>query len=298
MPLFRTALLYRFQNHGWQENWWTEDVDASAATAFTDTEVGYLLEGRAFGTRLQAIKAYLHKDPRNGHTRIINNGVVPGNSTSNPPDTVSAAAFCNVGTMGPRSRRALIRCWQDEYIKHDLDGTPIKTSAANLALQNYSKAIRHAYAASKPSWGVAFMKPVNAPNQVAKRFPILEASFVSPNLTRMALTPADWTTLTTAADGGYATGTADVVFTGMHPKHWPGLSGRFRVVKHESPNIFIHYIPCFLSVDQTNPGYIRNAIMEFFPCRTIDFIDWRFRRTGRPTILPRGRGRKKYLRMH
>lgn len=296
MPLYRVSLIYQFGKKGWQENFWCEAATAKAAMHFTPAQRKAILQFRPHGTQLQAVKAFLHKNPRDGAVESYSETVV-GSIDQSTPDLVTTAALIGLTTDVGRERKMLLRAWRDGFTLMKEGGSSDYTGVVKDHIFEYVAALKRT-ASTGPKLGLGYLTPATAAGTSMGKFRVSQFNQNLDGTVDAVLSPSDWTLLFSGQSGDFLGGKADVVFNGQNLREFPGLKGTVRVIKAVSPTITFAYTLCGgATTHAAHNVFVRNAIILFSPFDNFRFVEWRSRQTGRPIGLSRGRGRSIYRRV-
>ncbi len=285
MPDFRANYFFTQFSRGWTETWYFTSTDLPSATSSATTVAAPLAACRSEDTVLTGLRVVQVNPslPRVTLTRALNfPGLSPHVTATGVPsefaDVVTSAAMMSCKFQDGTKKTIMLRGLEDTDLARDFIGNPKPSprlfgalQTLGLVLFNSGAEIRH-YLRPGTSYAIAS---------------------VSPNVTVTSRTDLNSSVVVPAIPDGTA-----IRVTGVPLKDLPWLKGIWVPIKFAANGFTLAYpVPSGTLVLTPN---MKVWILEYAysplasgatPGGSFELSDFRTRKTGRPTSVPRGRAR-------
>jgi len=289
---YKVKLYYEFNNAGWSEIFWANTSNPVAAVTFDQNRQLDLMAFRPIGARFTAATAYQWPSTRIGAQRFYNftnpdqwpqfTSILVSQNPVEYAEPTQVAAFVKGNLQSGRARTLLARGWLDWMVNRDRAGNPYMNASAVTAFARYFGTL-----SSFQGYGQATRVPTSTSGYKWNK--VVSVAQVSPGVCAVNLSAGDFAVMNSVNPTW-------LYFSGVDRHNMPQLRGSFAVLSAATPAFMISfdlpngassYQPQKLSVRPLN--YTVDPFVTAAPFWT--FVDWRIRKTGRPTDLLRGRVR-------
>lgn len=272
MAQFRVAFIFEYGKTGWSEIWYRQASDPPSAASFTSAQIAKFMLIRNDQAMLRAVRVNDVAVPRSSFLQIYNATNV---NLSNPvegtgePSQVAILAYVTTVTGGKRP--LLLRGLGDLEIERDTAGNPIWNAAVLANLASYNNA------AKLMGLQVQTLSP---------------ASNLNPDrpISQFAPVTGDTNSTLVTFSGLAMPDNGRVIFHKVSRNDLPGMQGVLPYVVMAPTQIKVPII--WRNAAPLLPGGASTLRLVQYTYSTVDQIlpeDVRSKKTGRPSLLARGR---------
>lgn len=276
MATFRANFFFSQFKQGWTENWYIDKTSIGGAVASSQTLAPILISPRTVHTTLDAVRVVQVNPPlpRKGVLTPLNlvgsrQDTIFGTTPNEAEDVAATCAFMAASFFDGSKRSVMLRGLADNDVARDpLTGRGTPSGPLNTLLNVLSGQL------FLDAWEMRHYSPVDVPFQVFK----VDADPANPQYTR----------ITGPGVPPYAIGDT-IHFTGVPLPTLPWLKGQWIVKAGSANSLSIAYVYPLGAPTTPLRMFAYESIYVYTPYVSWTFRDFRTRKTGRPTVLTRGR---------